>query len=171
MMDKTRRVMVRNACIALPFFLLLFSGGCGKSYPGKEKLYPTTITVLESGTPVDGAVVILMRQAGEKLNTSGLTDATGKANIAVDAEWPGAPEGKYQVRISKDPPFTPDLTPEEVAKLGPNEYSAYEAKMIAKRKQLKPVVPPELSSDSSPFFIDVTSGKNEKTFDIVTDLE
>ncbi|MGL6196084.1 MAG: carboxypeptidase-like regulatory domain-containing protein [Thermoguttaceae bacterium] len=171
-MVKTRRdIMFRYACVALPCLLLLLASGCGKRYPGKEKLYPTMITVLESGQPIDGAVVILMRQSGENLVLSGLTDKSGKARIAVESEWPGAPEGKFQVRISKDPPFTPDLTPEEVAKLAPNEYSAYESQMVAKRLSLKPVIDPELSSDKSPFFIDIVSGKNEKTFDIIADVK
>lgn len=164
-------VRVRNIGMALMFLLPVWASGCGKSYPGGEKLHPVTITVLESGRPFDGAVVILIRQEGEKLNTSGLTDELGKAAIMVDSEWQGAPAGKYMVKISKDPPFTPDLSPEEEAKLNPNEYSAYQEKMVAKRLKLKPVVPEILSSEQSPFTIEVTSGTNEKTFDIVTDLK
>jgi predicted component of type VI protein secretion system len=164
-------MMFRTVCVTLSCITLLLLSGCGKGYPGKEKLYPVEITVLESGKPFNGAVVILMRQGGEKLNTSGLTDDAGKAIIMVDAEWPGAPIGTYQVRISKDPPFTPDLTHEEEAKLRPDEFTRYEARMVAKRRALKPIVPVILSSDQSPFTIEVTSGENVKTFDIVADLQ
>ena len=140
--------------------------GCDKTYPGGEKLYPVTITVSESGQPVDNAVVILVRENGQGLNTAGLTDGSGKAVIMVDAEWKGAPLGTYSVRISKEPPFTPDLSDEEYAALRPDLQEEYNNKMQAKRSQLKPVVPLVLSGDKSPLKLEVTAGKNEETYDI-----
>ena len=156
---------VFSGCLMLTVCCLVLTG-CGKSYPGGEKLYPVTVTVMDSGKPVSGAIINFDRQSGTKISTGGLTDANGKAIIKVDAEWEGAPEGSYMVRILKEPSFTPDLSDEEYAKLRPDLQEEYNNKMLAKRSQLKPVVPSVLSGDKSPLKMDVTSGTNEATFDI-----
>ena len=157
----------RLFCFVLPFVLLVAMPGCKKGYQGGEKLYPVTVTILDGGKPVDNAVVILDRQGADKVNASAMTDTAGKALIKIDTEWSGAPVGKYLVRVTKEPPFTPDLTPEEVAKLEPNEYSAYEEKMQKKRASLKPVVPAKVGGSETPFEMEVTAAKvNEASFDI-----
>ena len=162
-------------CLSTRFFLPLacFSAlaifsfsGCGKGYPGDEKLYPVAVTITESGKPVEGAIVILDRQSGTKVNSSGLTNSQGIAEIMIDAEWKGAPQGTYMVRISKEPPFTPDLTNEEYAQLPLNKQEDYNNRMLAKRKQLKPIIPPVLSGGVSPLKMEVSAGKNAETFDI-----
>lgn len=157
----------RLFCFVLPLVLLAVTFGCTKGYQGGEKLFPVTITVLDDGKPLDNAVVILDRQGADKVNASAMTDAEGKASIKIDAEWSGAPVGKYLVRVSKEPPFTPELSPEEIAKLSPNEYTAYEEKMQKKREALKPVVPAIVGGAKTPFEMEVTASKtNEATFDI-----
>ena len=167
-MSKTRWIVsTRLFCVVLPFVLLAVTLGCKKGYQGGEKLYPVTVTVLDGGKPVDNAVVILDRQGADKVNASAMTDPEGKASIKIDAEWPGAPVGKYLVRVLKEPPFTPDLTPEEVAKLEPNQFSEYEEKMQKKRSALKPVVPAIVGGTKTPFEMEVTASKtNEASFDI-----
>lgn len=140
--------------------------GCGKKYPGSEALHPVTITVVDAGNPVVAAVVILDRENGIKVNASGLTDAAGKATILIDAEWKGVPEGVYQVRIVKEPEFTPDLSNEEYTKLEPDAQTEYDRKMLVKRNSLPPVVSPVLSGNQSPLKITVSPGANEETYNI-----
>lgn len=82
---------------ALPVCGLIFlaSGGCGKSAP---KLYPVAGTVTFEGRAVEGASVLFIPQQGTP--SVGVTDAAGKYTL-ITAGKPGAPEGKYDVTISK----------------------------------------------------------------------
>ena len=158
---------MKNTAICL-VILLLFSVfiGCGKRYPGKEKLYPVSITVTDSNVPLDLASVVLLREGGEVINAGGLTDESGVATIKTDVEWNGIPAGKYLITINKLPSVPEELSQEEVMKLDLRERDAYMSKMIMKRNQLKPVVPPVLTGTKTPISIDVTPGKNEMSIDI-----
>lgn len=145
--------------------ILLSSSGCGKGYEG-EKLHPVSITVKDEGKSVDGAVVILLRQGGESVNVSGLTDGSGTARMKVDSEWPGAPVGTYTVKISKSPAVPHELSPEEMSKLGLKEREEYDIKIAAKMKDQKPVIPSTVSGSDSPLTITVEPKGNVITFDI-----
>ena len=158
--------MKRNNLFIIFAVCCLISIGCGKKYSGDEKLHPVTITVLDTEKPVENAIVILVREGGPNVNVSALTDAVGKATMLVDMEWKGAPEGTYQVRLSKEPPFTPDLSDEEVAKLDLMAKEAYDKKMLVKREKLPPVISPLLRGDESPLKITVSPGTNRATFDV-----
>ena len=159
--------------LPLLFFSVLIStflvaGGCGKGYPGRERLHPVSITVTDNGTPFANATVVLLRDNGETtINAGGITDAHGVAKIQTDARWDGAPTGKYKVMLNKDVFVQGDLSEEEVQKLGFDEREAYNKKLHDKRMSIPLPVPAILRGMESPLTIEVTSsGDNTASFDI-----
>lgn len=149
-------------CIVLALFIF---SGCGKGYKG-EKLHPVSITITDAGNPVESAAVIMVRQGGEFVNVSGLTDSSGVALMKVDTEWNGAPEGSYIVKISKNSPIPHELSPEEISQLGLKEREEYDSKIADKIKNMKPAVPSIVNGDDSPLKIEVKPENNTVTFDI-----
>lgn len=106
----TRRVSAR-VCVPLAIACLLgvpWLTGCGPKLPGTK---PVTGTVLYGGKPVEGANVLFSRgsrniAAGEV--AMGKTDAQGRFTLAThfgsQADSKGAPEGQYEVTVSKRVP-------------------------------------------------------------------
>ena len=101
--------MKRNAifmfALALAFVATL---GCGKNKKPADlpPLNPTTVTVTyDDGTPVDEATVALIqstKSGGRTWNLVGVTDATGSLIVKTDGTWDGAPEGEYNVMVTKE---------------------------------------------------------------------
>ena len=125
-------------------------------------MYPVKVTVIQDGNPLEGAAVTLIADGqGTRFSTGGITDKNGVATIKTDAEWPGAPAGKYKVCISKvvSPPpqrVEPSMTYEDIKKME-KERAA----------QMKSTVPPQFSKASTtPLSLEVTSGEVTETFDI-----
>lgn len=83
-------------CISLICGLMsLVAVGCGQSGP---KLYPVSGTVTYDGQPLEGASVLFIPQGGRP--SMGMTDGSGKFTIATNGK-PGAPQGTYNVTVSK----------------------------------------------------------------------
>ena len=77
--------------------------GCGQKLPdGMPKLNPTTITVIQDGKPLEGAMVS-MKPVDEsiKWTSGGTTDANGVATIVTHGQYKGAPTGKFKVAVAK----------------------------------------------------------------------
>lgn len=77
--------------------------GCGPKLPdGMPKLNPTTITVIQDGKPLEGAMVS-MKPVDEsiKWTSGGTTDANGVATIVTHGQYKGAPTGKFKVAVAK----------------------------------------------------------------------
>jgi hypothetical protein len=78
--------------------------GCGGTTrpPGMPKLYPVTISVIQDDKPLADAVVTLIpEEVGNQWSSGGATDAKGQLKPMTYSQFPGVPEGKYKVCISK----------------------------------------------------------------------
>lgn len=83
--------------------------GCSKG-PKKPAdlpaLNPTVVTVTyDDGEPVADAQVVLRNPSstgGRVWNVTGKTDASGKATMMTDGNWPGVPAGDYQGMVIKE---------------------------------------------------------------------
>jgi len=79
--------------------------GCGPARPeGLPKLVSCVLTFqYEDGSPVDNAMVSLAPENADlrKWSIAGTTDSSGVATISTNADFVGAPAGKYKVVIRK----------------------------------------------------------------------
>ena len=79
--------------------------GCGTKRPaGLPNLVSCVLTFqYEDGTPVDEAMVSLTPEDADlrQWSISGTTDASGVAKISTNAEFSGAPAGKFKVVVRK----------------------------------------------------------------------
>jgi len=124
-----------------PFGMILCFGlfaGCTQKLPdGFPKLYPTTLTVTQEGTPLAEASVILYSADDPSFRwvVTGVTDSKGNAPLGTFATTQirknGAPAGKFKVTVTK-------TKSDEVPVLSPvaeqDEIDAWRAQM----RQLKP---------------------------------
>lgn len=86
--------------IFLPFVL----GGCRDDRPaGMPKLLPVTLSFTQEGSPCEGASVRLISEetGGGKWSVGGATDAKGEVSLKTYGKFPGVPEGKYKIVVSK----------------------------------------------------------------------
>jgi hypothetical protein len=79
--------------------------GCGQKRPeGLPSLVSCVLTFqYEDGSPVDAALVSLVPEDADlrQWSISGSTDASGVATISTNADFVGAPAGKYKVVVRK----------------------------------------------------------------------
>lgn len=90
--------------VGLPVFLLIFGIGCGgeKRPDDMPALRPVKILVTQEGKPLrDAVVMIIPEEKGSKWLASGVTDECGGVTPRTLARYPGVPEGKYMVTVSK----------------------------------------------------------------------
>jgi hypothetical protein len=101
--------------------------GCGERLPpGMPKLYPVSITIVQEGTPLAGAVVQLIPEDPAKIQwgPGGRTDESGVAVLRTNGPYKGAPLGKYKVVVTKSEvephpnpvPSGPGVTREQLAR-------------------------------------------------------
>ncbi|MDR1964593.1 MAG: hypothetical protein LBQ50_12500 [Planctomycetaceae bacterium] len=89
------------------FSILHFLNGCnfGPARPAgfPDKLYPCELTILQDGTPLQGARVALSHQDENKKNwgAAGISDAEGVVRIYTYGKWQGAPAGTFKVTVIK----------------------------------------------------------------------
>ena len=83
--------------------LLFLSIGCSEKLPPDlPKLYPTSLTVIQDGKPLEGATVqLLPKDSNSRWAASGRTNASGKVEFFTEGRYRGVPEGDYQVTVSK----------------------------------------------------------------------
>ncbi|MDR1491949.1 MAG: hypothetical protein LBT05_04420 [Planctomycetaceae bacterium] len=163
-----------NILLLLALLVSLFSG-CGKKLPdGWPKVYPCTIKVTKSGTPLEDAMVILTSAAGSGGNwaVGATTDAQGVAVIHTsytNFTEPGAPEGTFKVTIDKSlPPLKDPTPPEELEKLDYIARQAHVAKLDAEAAKRPPIVPKKYSDVSqTPLKVEIKPDSPvEETFEI-----
>ncbi|TWU09998.1 carboxypeptidase regulatory-like domain-containing protein [Allorhodopirellula heiligendammensis] len=80
-----------------------FVGCSGDELPvGMPSLQPVKVTIVQDGTPLEGASVQLMPEdASNTWASGGSTDATGVVNIMTLGKFEGAPAGTYKVTVDK----------------------------------------------------------------------
>lgn len=133
---------VSGKLLTLPtliLILLLSSWGCGSGHATPDHLpplTPLTVTVNYQGNPVEGATILMSPDTG-KYAAAGTTDASGKAIMKTDGEYPGVVAGAFKLTVAKKEKIQIDIgtTPED-----PAEYAAYQQKLksLPKPKHLLP---------------------------------
>ncbi|MDR0610085.1 MAG: hypothetical protein LBG58_08250 [Planctomycetaceae bacterium] len=91
----------------LTFIVLFIFFGCHfvpavpDGFP--KNLYPCKLTILQNGTPLQGARVALVHQDENQKNwgISGISDTEGVVQLYTYGKWQGAPKGKFKVTIVK----------------------------------------------------------------------
>lgn len=148
--------------------LIVFLIGCnsGRARPkGMPKLYPCTVTVIQEGAPLAGAIVKFFPQ-GTTLNwtVSGKTDAMGMAIIYTDGYFAGAPAGEYKVTIDKRETVAPPMP--AVMPTSERELERLQNKMEAETKEYRLVEPIYCKVDSTPLSISIEKKRMEQSFDV-----
>lgn len=88
------------------FFLfacvIVFGCKSEKKPEGMPPIYSTEITILSEGKELaDVGVVLLPVDKTQQWTAGGTTDSSGKATMNTYSKFPGAPEGKFKVCVSK----------------------------------------------------------------------
>lgn len=153
--------------MSLPAFVfLLVVTGCGGGTPrpeGMPALHPTTLSFTQNNAPLVGATVTLYPQASEmqRWGAGGITNEQGSVVFYTLGQYPGVPAGQYKIVVNKtdrDPTtFVGEFTEERQ-----DEYEKAEAK----RKSYRLVERDYSDPAKTPLEIEITAGKNEKTFDV-----
>ena len=64
-------------------------------------LHPVTLKFTQDGQPCEGASISLIPEIPSGWISGGSTDATGTAVLRTYGKYPGVPEGKYKVVVTK----------------------------------------------------------------------
>jgi hypothetical protein len=129
-------------------------------------LFPTVITIIQDGVPLQGASVVLIPDDGNRdWYVSGTTNTDGITEMMASSRWAGAPKGRYKVIVRKfesDPSRLPSL-PEDA------DHAAREAHELAVSNErlnsyfvLEPVFADPVST---PLTLTV-DGQTNETFDV-----
>ena len=130
-------------------FLIILSGCGGEPKPdGFPTLYPVSLQFMQEGKPCAEASVGLVPQDGSKWATGGSTDSNGIVTFKTHGKFPGVPEGKYKIVISKH----------EREESGPAPQSMYEAQ---KTLEVYDLIDPDYSiPEKTSLEIEIRPGKN-----------
>jgi hypothetical protein len=144
--------------------------GCGgpKKPADLPDLYPVKITVIQDGKPLEGASVQLNDPSlAIRFVMGGKTDAQGVAEIKTDAQFPGAPVGKFKVTVSKED--IPEL-PADLAggpPTDPAELAEYNKKLAEHGDSACDTVDLQFKKmGTTPAEIEVTTSGAETTVDV-----
>lgn len=156
--------------------VLLSFVACGPKAPqGMPKTFPCYITLVDGGTPVADAQIILYPEQGGSLIISGQTDSKGRANITtVLASYvgKGAPEGTFKVTLHKQPVIEMSAPAGERGAMTPLEMQEHERELQAKRESTPQIIPQDCTlRDTTPIEVSVTSatsGKELAKIDVAT---
>lgn len=137
--------------------------GCGEKLPiGMPRLYPASVTIMQEGTPLAGAVVQLIPEdsANAQWGPGGMTDASGVAELRTNGPYKGAPLGTYKVVVSRsesDPHPHPELTAPGASREDLGKYMA-----IGMRLKVYTYVESKYGSvETTPLRVEITAkGKN-----------
>jgi len=137
--------------------------GCTKTNvpDGFPKLVSVTLTFVQEGTPLSGAVVSLSGDC--QFSVGGMTDANGLVVLHTHGQYKGAPLGKFKVRVVKTESDSVPPAP----KLGTPEYATY-MEEVRKRPPPKTYTLIEKQytrTETTPLELDIT-GSMTQTLDI-----
>jgi hypothetical protein len=145
------KIKIGFVCLFIVLFTFI---GCnfGPTAPDgfPKKLYPCELTILQNGTPLQGARVALLHQDENQKNwgTSGISDTEGVVQLYTYGKWKGAPEGTFKVTVIKQSVEGPD-----------NKEITY---TLIDEKFAEP--------ETTPFELEI-KGKTTQTFDVGTAIK
>lgn len=134
---------------------------------GMPKLYPSKITILQEGKKLDGATVTLFSDDPSQSQwvVGGLTDRNGVCTLKTLGKFNGAPAGKYKVTVEKISVKESEASKQPV----PTDLQAqkeYYAKIRNEEKHYNNVNLKYKLLTTTDLEIEISTGKNEKTFDV-----
>ena len=155
--------------ILLAIFCISMNGCKGQQLPdGMPKPYPTTITIIQDGKPLDNAAISLVPTAMGAWNAAGVTNASGKAQLKTLAKYDGVVPGKYYILVKKLEPHGSDeginIPDRETDPGGYAKFLQESAKSTHGGYDLVDPKFAKITPDSE--IIEVVEGKNEKTIDV-----
>ena len=134
---------------------LTFAGCGGEPKPaGMPPLHPATLVFTQEGEPIAGASVQLVSETDSRWPIGGSTDTAGTIALKTYGKYPGVPEGKYKVVVSKV----------EREQIGPAPQSMYEVQ----KENVFDLIDANYSiPEKTPLTIEVKPGKNSyEPFDL-----
>ena len=160
------RTLISFITLSFAFFLTTGCGGPARP-AGMPKLYPASITVIQDGEPLAGALVLLSSEDPElvRWGPTGITDEQGVVVLRTDGKYNGAPLGTFKVVVEKrdrDPHPHPEwasLPPEN-----PN-YRRYDIMEMA-RKNYDLVELHYGSIVDTPLTVEITAKRKNYTVDV-----
>ena len=94
--------VLRRFSVGPVILCCVFAGCGGEPEPeGMPKRHPAIILFTQAGEPCEGASVRLAPETQSNWSVGGSTDATGTVELKTYGKYPGVPEGKYKVVVSK----------------------------------------------------------------------
>ncbi|MBR4750256.1 MAG: carboxypeptidase regulatory-like domain-containing protein [Thermoguttaceae bacterium] len=162
--------MKRALIISLLVLPLTALCGCGeKTPPDMPKLFPTSITITQEGTPVEGASVQLLKKDDlyYKWLAGGTTDASGVCTIRTMGKYTGAPEGTFQVVVYKTNKIESETRKAQPnAPSDPAEAAEWAKKVDEEEKEFDQIDTKYKSVDTTDLTITIASGKNAETLEV-----
>ena len=152
-------------------FVLAMICGCGPERPkGVPPLYPLKVKVVYTGgQPVQGAEIMLTAknpaEVGGNWAMTGITDASGVAEIATLGSYKGVPAGDFNIIVSK-------VISEGIPKPGPASDDAGAKaleeweKSTNKEKRFALIDPKYDAASTSGFAVTVTKSGTEYTCEV-----
>ena len=149
-------------------FILLFIWvgciGCGgpKQPDDMPPLYRCRLTFTQEGAPLENAYIILQStEPSFKWSVGGTTDAKGVVDIVTHGQFYGAPEGSYQVVVSKT-----ESVQEGAPKELPPDVDPASIMTSSGMLSVYTFVEKEYAdAETTTLKIEVKKGKNEETFE------
>lgn len=162
--------MFRRLILFISISSIVLSLGCGG---GRAKpkdmpdLYPCNVTITQDGAPLVGATVVLASTISDfKWSGIGTTNEKGVAEIYTNGFYKGVPLGTFKVSVSKTEREGPELPDEDTLPEDPNERKKI-IDPIKKQIAYYDIVAAEyMDGKTTPLEIEITSGKNDQTFDV-----
>jgi len=147
---------IHTTMIFLLAVSLLALPGCSPSDrpDGLPTLYPTEITVIQGGVPLEGANVVLV--GDQPWAIGGGTDGNGVARIFTHGRFEGAPAGQFSVLVTKS-----------VTEGAPTQEELDNPSFSGSRGTIYSTVNRQFSVQAStPLTIEIVPGNNSQTFDV-----
>ena len=160
------------------FLVAVILSGCGgQPLPADlPKLYPTVITIVQEGKPLEAALVTMVNMdPTSQWGCAARTDALGKAKMQTNGMYVGAPAGTYKVTVVKqefeqqENPYADAPNQQEDPDAYQRWYSANYSRIMmgAKNSSAHDLVDPQYGNMSTTTLeITIPTDKNQLTFDV-----
>jgi len=137
---------------------------------GSPPIFPCTVTVVNGGTPIQGAVISFIYAEHPTAATTGFTDARGIAEMrSVFGSFvgAGAPLGKAKVTVTKQPVVHDTTTQEARDNMSESEARAHGEQMARALAAAPREVPESLGNPAtSTIEFEIQNSGNDFTIDV-----